>query len=85
MLIYFQDYSDGFCKRDGESNLYINEHNHDTIGVVAIDSNGDISAATSTNGAIHKIPGRVGDSPIPGKKLMNNMNPDLCRNLNTYK
>ncbi|CAH2063629.1 unnamed protein product, partial [Iphiclides podalirius] len=30
------------------------------------DINGDIAAGTSTNGAKFKIPGRVGDSPIPG-------------------
>lgn len=40
--------------------------NHDTIGVVAVDVNGKIAAGTSTNGAKYKIPGRVGDSPIPG-------------------
>jgi isoaspartyl peptidase/L-asparaginase-like protein (Ntn-hydrolase superfamily) len=34
--------------------------------MVAIDSAGNIAAGTSTNGANHKIPGRVGDSPIPG-------------------
>ncbi|XP_055317481.1 N(4)-(Beta-N-acetylglucosaminyl)-L-asparaginase [Sitodiplosis mosellana] len=51
------------------SSLYSNEFNsknHDTIGMIAIDSNGDIAAGTSTNGARYKIPGRVGDSPIPG-------------------
>lgn len=31
-----------------------------------MDSNGKIAAGTSTNGANHKIPGRVGDSPVPG-------------------
>ena len=40
--------------------------NHDTIGMIAIDKNGKIAVGTSTNGAQHKIPGRVGDSPIPG-------------------
>lgn len=39
---------------------------HDTIGMLIIDKNGKIVAGTSTNGATHKIPGRVGDSPIPG-------------------
>ncbi|XP_037070421.1 N(4)-(Beta-N-acetylglucosaminyl)-L-asparaginase-like [Pollicipes pollicipes] len=39
---------------------------HDTIGMVAIDGRGQMAAGTSTNGAIHKIPGRVGDSPVPG-------------------
>lgn len=31
--------------------------NHDTIGMIVIDSNGDIAAGTSTNGAKFKIPG----------------------------
>ncbi|XP_072942044.1 N(4)-(Beta-N-acetylglucosaminyl)-L-asparaginase-like [Epargyreus clarus] len=44
----------------------IDRFNHDTIGMVAIDKNGNIAAGTSTNGAKYKIPGRVGDSPIPG-------------------
>jgi isoaspartyl peptidase/L-asparaginase-like protein (Ntn-hydrolase superfamily) len=41
-------------------------NNHDTIGMVAIDSDGHIAAGTSTNGMTFKIPGRVGDAPIPG-------------------
>ncbi|XP_076652163.1 N(4)-(Beta-N-acetylglucosaminyl)-L-asparaginase-like [Halictus rubicundus] len=44
----------------------VDEENHDTIGVIAIDSNGHIAAGTSTNGARNKIPGRIGDSPIAG-------------------
>ncbi|XP_056455921.1 N(4)-(beta-N-acetylglucosaminyl)-L-asparaginase isoform X1 [Gadus chalcogrammus] len=39
---------------------------HDTIGVIAISGKGQVAAGTSTNGANHKIPGRVGDSPIAG-------------------
>ncbi|XP_059468538.1 N(4)-(Beta-N-acetylglucosaminyl)-L-asparaginase-like [Neocloeon triangulifer] len=42
------------------------EESHDTIGMLVIDSKGDVAAGTSTNGLRHKIPGRVGDSPIPG-------------------
>ena len=34
---------------------------HDTIGMVAIDSQGKMAAGTSTNGAIHKIPGCVSE------------------------
>jgi len=41
-------------------------NNHDTIGMVAIDKNGNIAAGTSTNGLSYKISGRVGDSPITG-------------------
>jgi N4-(beta-N-acetylglucosaminyl)-L-asparaginase len=39
---------------------------HDTIAMAVIDASGDIAAGTSTNGLTYKIPGRVGDSPIPG-------------------
>ena len=38
----------------------------DTIGILSVDATGHVVAGTSTNGANHKIPGRVGDSPIPG-------------------
>ena len=37
-----------------------------TIGVVAIDKNGLISAATSSGGITLRLPGRVGDTPIIG-------------------
>lgn len=55
-----------YLKSPNDINSFFSSDNHDTIGMVAIDSNGDIAAGTSTNGANHKIPGRVGDSPIPG-------------------
>ncbi|XP_071452418.1 N(4)-(Beta-N-acetylglucosaminyl)-L-asparaginase-like isoform X2 [Hetaerina americana] len=50
----------------GDNGYSFGRYNHDTIGMIAIDGDGNIAAGTSTNGAIHKIPGRVGDSPIPG-------------------
>lgn len=50
----------------GDIESFFASNNHDTIGMVAIDHFGNIAAGTSTNGANHKIPGRVGDSPIPG-------------------
>lgn len=37
-----------------------------TVGAVALDRSGRLAAATSTGGRRRKIPGRVGDSPIPG-------------------
>ncbi len=40
--------------------------NHDTVGMVAIDAKGDITAGCSTSGLSFKISGRVGDSPIIG-------------------
>lgn len=39
---------------------------HDTISLLAIASSGAMAAGTSTNGASHKVPGRVGDGPIAG-------------------
>ncbi|KAB1257577.1 N-L-asparaginase [Camelus dromedarius] len=41
-------------------------YGHDTIGMVVLDKMGHTAAGTSTNGIKFKIPGRVGDSPIPG-------------------
>jgi beta-aspartyl-peptidase (threonine type) len=38
----------------------------DTIGAVALDQAGNLAAATSTGGTRKKLPGRVGDSPLPG-------------------
>ncbi|MCE2991043.1 MAG: isoaspartyl peptidase/L-asparaginase [Nitrosomonadaceae bacterium] len=37
-----------------------------TIGAVALDANGVLCAATSTAGVTLKLPGRVGDTPLPG-------------------
>lgn len=43
--------------------------NHDTMGLVALDSNGDLSGACTTSGMGFKMHGRVGDSPIIGGGL----------------
>ncbi len=39
---------------------------YDTVGVVAIDKHGLISAGTSSGGITMRLPGRVGDTPIIG-------------------
>jgi beta-aspartyl-peptidase (threonine type) len=39
---------------------------HDTVGAVALDSDGNIAAGTSTGGTLNKAPGRVGDSSLIG-------------------
>ncbi|KAL6811899.1 nucleophile aminohydrolase [Trichoderma camerunense] len=39
---------------------------HDTLSLLALSPSGSMAACTTTNGASHKIPGRVGDGPIPG-------------------
>lgn len=46
-----------------------NEYNHDTIGMLAIDSRGNLSGACTTSGMAFKMHGRVGDSPIIGAGL----------------
>jgi len=38
----------------------------DTVGAVALDMHGNLAVATSTGGTRHKLPGRVGDSPLVG-------------------
>ncbi|HEY3430477.1 MAG TPA: N(4)-(beta-N-acetylglucosaminyl)-L-asparaginase [Cyclobacteriaceae bacterium] len=42
---------------------------HDTIGILALDTNGNLSGACSTSGMAYKMHGRVGDSPIIGAGL----------------
>jgi isoaspartyl peptidase/L-asparaginase-like protein (Ntn-hydrolase superfamily) len=47
----------------------INHENHDTIGMIALDAQGDLSGSCTTSGWAYKMPGRVGDSPIIGAGL----------------
>jgi len=47
----------------------INFENHDTIGIIGRDDDGNFSGACSTSGMAYKIRGRVGDSPIIGAGL----------------
>ncbi len=43
--------------------------NHDTMGLVALDQQGNLSGAVTTSGMAFKIHGRVGDSPVIGAGL----------------
>ena len=47
----------------------INIENHDTISMLALDKNGNLSGACTTSGAAWKMHGRVGDSPLIGSGL----------------
>ena len=49
--------------------LYNGEWNHDTIGMVAMDANGNLSGSCTTSGMGFKMRGRLGDSPIIGAGL----------------
>lgn len=44
----------------------INFENHDTIGMIAMDEEGNCSGSCTTSGLSYKMHGRVGDSPIIG-------------------
>lgn len=46
-----------------------NIENHDTIGIVALDRQSNVSGACTTSGMAYKMPGRLGDSPIIGAGL----------------
>jgi len=56
-------------KVNSEYKPIINIENHDTIGMLALDKNGDICGACTTSGLAYKMAGRVGDSPIIGSGL----------------
>ncbi len=47
----------------------VNNENHDTIGLLALDKHGNISGSCTTSGWAYKMHGRVGDSPIIGAGL----------------
>ena len=56
-------------KKTSKYSPIINIENHDTIGMLAIDSSGNISGGCTTSGLAYKMHGRVGDSPIIGSGL----------------
>jgi N4-(beta-N-acetylglucosaminyl)-L-asparaginase len=56
-------------KKTAQYKPIINIENHDTIGMLAIDKNGNISGGCTTSGLAYKMAGRVGDSAIVGSGL----------------
>ncbi|KAI8724172.1 hypothetical protein NCS52_00274900 [Fusarium sp. LHS14.1] len=50
----------------GDPSPHSKQASHDTLSLIVIHSDGSMAAGTTTNGASHKIPGRVGDGPIVG-------------------
>lgn len=56
-------------KKYGAVNIPGGPNNHDTIGMLALDINGNLSGACTTSGLAFKLHGRVGDSPIIGAGL----------------
>ena len=55
--------------KTGEYKPFANIENHDTIGMLAVDANQNLSGACTTSGMAFKMHGRVGDSPIIGAGL----------------
>ena len=47
----------------------VNIENHDTIGLIAMDEQGEMAGSCTTSGLAYKMRGRVGDSPIIGAGL----------------
>ena len=55
--------------KDAEYRPVINRENHDTIGMIGMDSEGNLAGSCTTSGLSYKMHGRVGDSPIIGAGL----------------
>jgi len=54
---------------DVPTRLENGEFNHDTMGTLALDTEGNLSGMCTTSGMAFKMRGRVGDSPIIGAGL----------------
>jgi len=59
----------GELRSYGAHGLPGGKHNHDTIGMLALDVQGKLAGACTTSGMAWKLRGRVGDSPIVGAGL----------------
>jgi N4-(beta-N-acetylglucosaminyl)-L-asparaginase len=53
-------------KKTSKYEPIVNFENHDTIGMLALDKDNNVSGACTTSGLSYKMHGRVGDSPIIG-------------------
>lgn len=51
---------------DSSNKTPSDNHRYGTVGVLALDSEGNLAAGTSTGGITNKMFGRIGDSPIIG-------------------
>jgi N4-(beta-N-acetylglucosaminyl)-L-asparaginase len=54
---------------NADYNPVINIENHDTIGMIGMDSDGQLAGTCTTSGLAYKMHGRVGDSPLIGAGL----------------
>lgn len=58
-----------WLKTSGYSPVQVSRDSHDTIGLLAMDAQGNVAGGCSTSGLMWKMHGRVGDSPIFGAGL----------------
>lgn len=56
-------------EKTSEYRPVINIENHDTIGMIGLDADGQLAGSCTTSGLSYKMHGRVGDSPIIGAGL----------------
>jgi N4-(beta-N-acetylglucosaminyl)-L-asparaginase len=56
-------------RESSEYKPIINIENHDTIGMIGLEKNGNLAGSCTTSGLSYKMHGRVGDSPIIGAGL----------------
>ena len=56
-------------KLQGKDPMPGGKDNHDTIGIIAMDTHGNMSGGCTTSGMAYKMRGRVGDSPVIGAGL----------------
>lgn len=59
----------GKARSHGGGEMPGGKHNHDTLGMLAVDAHGRMAGACTTSGMAWKLHGRVGDSPIIGAGL----------------
>ena len=57
------------ARRQPEPPMGAPEGSHDTVSVLALDRKGSLGGVCTTSGLAHKLPGRVGDSPLIGGGL----------------
>eukprot|EP00105_Crassostrea_gigas_P004229 XP_011417374.1 PREDICTED: putative N(4)-(beta-N-acetylglucosaminyl)-L-asparaginase GE19290 [Crassostrea gigas] len=70
----------GFISRETPTpqNTQVPGGGHDTLGVIAVGQDRNLSVGVSTSGAPGKHPGRVGDSALPGGGLYANPQGAAC-------
>lgn len=56
-------------KKESNYKPAINIENHDTIGMIGLDADGNLAGSCTTSGLAYKMHGRVGDSPVIGAGL----------------